>query len=140
MKRSLIFIYALALVSCEANNSITGTRDSGQYTYQAYDSLGTLIVSGVLSMNLADTDQVSGSWQMSNLNNRQDIGPQTGSGKLSGTLNDSQLVIDLNPDFRDNNVILSAMNSSGSFEGKWTWISFIGPTNWGTFKAENIRN
>jgi len=45
------------------------------------------------------------------------------------------LWMELNPDFRDNNVFLQGKPEINKYTGKWFYFSFIGPTNWGSFEA-----
>jgi hypothetical protein len=66
---------------------------------------------------------------------RSDIGPQVGEGSLIGSIINSSISIELNPQFRDNNLGLAGTINDNIIEGKWYWSSFPGLTNWGTFKA-----
>ena len=45
------------------------------------------------------------------------------------------LYVNLNPGMMDNNVILSGRFDTLSYRGRWEWVSFVGPTNHGTFDA-----
>jgi len=132
----IILILSL-LISCEKNKSSIGieTGSTGNFTYQSYDSLGNLIVSGWFEIEFIDSTQVEGSWHLNNLSNRKDIGLQDGDGELIGTIERSSIVINLNPQYADHNVYLNGTIKEDSIEGQWTWSTFIGPTNWGSFRA-----
>ena len=137
MKKYFItFILILTIIySCEKDNAIIGPSPSGKFTYQAYDSLGHLIVDGWLTIEVVDSVTVEGSWNLDNLSNRTDIGIQDGDGDLIGDIDDSTISINLNPQYADHNVFLNGKISDKIIEGEWMWATFIGPTNWGTFKA-----
>ena len=133
-----IFILILVvLYSCEKNDSSLGIElgPAGSFTYQSYDSLGKLIVNGWLEFELIDSVKIEGTWRLNNIRNRDDIGPQYGYGKLLGSISDSEIWMELNPQYVDNNMYLEGIKSDNYIEGKWYWISFPGVTNWGTFKA-----
>lgn len=135
MKLITVFFIMLLAFACRESSSITGPVKSGSYNYQSFDTLGNLLASGSMIIAQIDSVHLKGSWQLIKVQNRQDIGPQQGYGSLYGTLSDSMVVIDLNPDFRDNNVILTGTVNGKRIDGKWAWISFIGETNWGRFAA-----
>ena len=137
MKKYLITIFLILtlIYSCQKDDSLIGPTPSGKYTYQAYDSLGHLIVDGWLTIEVMDSVTVKGSWNLDNLNNRTDIGLQDGDGELIGYIENSLISINLNPLYADHNVYLNGNLSDKIIEGEWMWATFIGPTNWGTFKA-----
>ena len=71
-----------------------------------------------------------------------EIGPQVGSGTLSGRFVDDNVVVNLNPERTDDNVILTGtLTIQGgpvtwlSYEGTWTWETVAGPRSHGTFRA-----
>jgi hypothetical protein len=67
--------------------------------------------------------------------NPQDIGPQTGDGTLVGGFHNGKLWVELNPQFRDNNLQLTGTLVGNRYSGEWAWISFVGITSTGTFEA-----
>jgi hypothetical protein len=143
MKLSVIiacFFFSLS-ISCEQDNSPVGLEPGppGSFSYQSYDTLGNLIVDGWIDFELTDSERIEGSWQLNNLSHREDIGPQYGSGRLNGTLTDSAISLNLNPQYADHNVYLDGIIKDNVIEGRWIWSTFIGPTNWGAFKAEKSK-
>jgi hypothetical protein len=137
MKKILLIIFSILALnfSCEENDNIVEPTSMGKLDYTAYDSTGVIIVEGWLIVNLNDSNAAEGSWILTNLKNRDDIGPQEGEGTLTGSIEGSTITINLNPGNADHNVILNGTLTENGMEGEWVWVSFIGPTNWGTFKA-----
>lgn len=139
MKFNLLTITLLLtlLFSCERDKSSIGFDSGveGRFTYQSFDSLGNLIVNGWLDIEFIDSIKVEGSWYLNNLSNRNDIGLQEGEGEFIGNIENSLIIINLNPQYADHNVYLNGTIKEDIFEGQWIWTTFIGPTNWGLFKA-----
>ena len=131
----LISLFLVAVYSCQNGNSITGPFPSGQFAYQAYDTLGTLIVKGSLSLNFLATNQIEGSWRLNQIVQRENIGNQIGAGKLIGNVENSKIMINLNPQWTDNNVHLIGTIKGDTIQGKWYYSTFVGAVNWGKFLA-----
>ena len=132
----LVFILSLGLFfSCEKDKSIFDPSPASSITYQSFDTLGNLLVSGWLVFEQIDSVSIEGSWLLHNLSNRKDIGSQVGNGKLVGAIIDSSISINLNPKYIDHNVHLVGIIKDNVIEGKWIWATFAGVSNWGTFKA-----
>ncbi|MBN2413530.1 hypothetical protein JXQ31_17765 [candidate division KSB1 bacterium] len=125
------------LIACEKDNSPFGVKPGppGSYSYQSYDSLGIQIVYGWLKIESIDSVYIKGSWQLTSLNNRNNIGPQVGEGMLLGYIEGTSISMELNPQYKDNNLSLVGIIENNCIEGKWYWMSYSGVTNWGTFKA-----
>jgi hypothetical protein len=132
--RFILVVLVIALPSgCD---QLVDPTPSGTYRYSSFDSSGTLLVQGWFTMDVADSDSVTGEWHFTAVGSPQRIGPQTGDGRLVGGIRDSILWIELQPQFRDNNLELAGKLAGDRYTGTWTWISFIGPTNSGRFEAE----
>jgi hypothetical protein len=107
-----------------------------QYYYVGYDTAGGEIVRGLLVIVRGDSTIVTGTWNFRLTDSRATmIGPQVGSGTLMGTWEDSNLSLNLNPQYADNNVILIGTCSNRALAGKWQYIGFAGVLNEGTFRA-----
>ncbi|MFC1725081.1 hypothetical protein ACFL4T_05600 [candidate division KSB1 bacterium] len=129
----LFFAVVLLFNGCNLNDSDTDTRI---YLYTGYDSTGVAIVSGKLIIDFLEKGELEGQWELSRIStNTDNIGPQLGKGRHIGHVENDTAWIALNPDFADNNVGLSGRLDKNEFKGKWTYSSFIGLTNWGTFMA-----
>ncbi len=113
----------------------TDPTQGGRYQYASYDSSGILVVHGWFKLTFVNSESVSGEWHFAPVGNPRDIGPQTGDGTLAGGFHDGKLWIDLNPQFRDNNLLLSGTLDGNRYSGEWAWISFVGITSTGTFEA-----
>ncbi len=131
---TVLYLCLLFFIACDDNS--VGTLTDGVYNYVAYDSLGVIVAKGTLTIKFKDSTNVTGEWEIKKVGDPQNIGPQTGSGELEGTFNDGVLALGLNPGYVDNNVFLEGEPENNKYEGKWSWISFRGFTNWGRFQAE----
>jgi hypothetical protein len=123
-------ILALVMSFCDQPTS----PPAGSFRYTSYDSTGIAIVNGWFTMNFKDST-IAGEWHFKPINNPQNIGPQTGDGNLVGGIRNGEIWIELNPQFRDNNLSLIGTLQGDRYSGQWAWISFIGITNQGTFEA-----
>jgi hypothetical protein len=137
-----IVLIALFLVSpgCEdhgvatVNSPIPGAEPS-TYTYRAYTSAGVLAVIGTLTMARSDSTRIVGTWALEGVSSIDSVGPQVGTGMLAGELKSSKLTLDLNPGWRDHNVILTGSIEGEKIVGSWMWITFAGPRTSGTFEV-----
>lgn len=107
----------------------------GAFVYEAYDSTGALGVSGWLTLSITDSSHITGEWHFSRAGNVEAVGPQLGDGTHSGAFYEGSLSLNLNPQMIDNNVILSGTLTGNTYSGKWTWITYAGETNRGSFSA-----
>ena len=127
---SFIFVF-----SCEKDKSIIESGPTGSYSYTSFDTLGTVLVTGWFKFEFIDTLQIEGSWHLERFGIQDNIGPQVGNGELAGTVNNSSISINLNPQIADNNVFLDGTIKNNNIEGKWYWSTFAGAANWGIFTA-----
>ncbi len=128
---SLIFYF------CDKDNFLNGIKiPKGAYAYTGYDSTGVEIVHGWIKINFDDRTNISGEWELDKIGNPQNIGPQVGSGNLVGSMVNDQLHLNLNPQYMDNNVILTCPYSDQKLTGKWFYIGLPGGINYGSFVAE----
>ncbi len=129
-------ICALLLFNFACTKTATGPIPKGVYSYTCYDTLRTPIVKGWFSLQVADSQNVTGEWHFYSVVKRNDIGPQVGDGALAGSFSKGELCVDLHPNFKDNNFVLRGRYDGNRYVGQWVWISLIGPANWGPFQAE----
>jgi len=120
--------------SCLFNVDDSGI--SGTYFYTAYDYTGIIVAKGQIELDFQDSTKISGEWDIHRVGNADNIGPQIGSGRLEGFFEQNELVIELNPQYADNNLQLIGKYEYSYLRGRWIYISFIGITNQGTFEAE----
>jgi hypothetical protein len=128
----LFLLVALFLSACD-QSTVLKPDTHQSYLYRAFDSTGTLVVTGQLIMNLADT--ITGNWTLSAIPGAHNIGPQNGTGTLTGLMSGDSLAISLNPNMIDNNVFLLGHFSNGTITGKWEYVGFPGVINRGAFLA-----
>ena len=109
------------------------------YSYRGYDSNSVTITTGTLNLRIDSSNRVTGTWEFKPANAGKKIGPQTGSGKLRGSVAGKKLKVDLNPDVADNNIWLEGMMTATNLVGTWVWYGFAGRLNGGTFDAVTMR-
>ena len=86
-------------------------------------------------MVFQDTSRIIGGWHFEKIGNPQNIGPQVGDGELIGGKDNSRVWLELNPQYRDNNLQLVGNIEGNQYSGDWFWITIIGVTNKGSFIA-----
>ena len=134
MKTGMLSILPL-LVAFTTCTQPTDSTPRGAFAYTSYDSTGAPLSSGWFTMKFSDSVTVTGEWHFNPADSPQNIGPQIGEGTLTGLVQGNQVVINLNPEFADNNVGLSGTMDGDRISGIWMWTTFAGPTNQGTFNA-----
>lgn len=136
MRKFVLFLLIVLMASCYKNrDGIFNILPKDVYTYTGCDSTGVVIVKGWLVLELEDSTQVTGEWEINKVGDPKGIGPQIGKGTLVGGFNEDQLWINLNPDYMDDNVFLSGSLEETEYSGTWSYSTFVGPVNWGVFKA-----
>lgn len=128
-------IIILALLNACMKENPAEAVPVGAFQYRAYDTNGTLIIQGWMTLNTSDSAHVRGEWHFNKVGNPSNIGPHFGDDSLSGGFYQSRLSLNLNRQFADNNVILIGEITNLSFKGDWKWIGFPGQLNHGTFEA-----
>lgn len=128
-----LIITGFVISSCSEN--VTEYDSSEKYLYKSYDTTGAKIVEGWLTINYLDNMEITGRWDLGKVGNPENIGPQVGNGNLIGGLNSNKTWIELNPEYRDNNLQLLGTIQQGKFFGEWQYLSYSGVTNYGTFEA-----
>ena len=126
-------IFTAVLAGC---TSLTDPTPGGAYQYTSYDTTGAVLVRGWFTMDISDSNTISGEWHFAAVDTPKNIGPQTGDGKLIGGVQGAALWIELNSQYRDNNLGLIGTLKGNRFSGTWQWISFVGISNQGPFIAE----
>jgi hypothetical protein len=133
----------LSFVACtDKGDPPVGSLQPGgvpsNYNYMAYNSKGDLALNGTMKLTVIDSTSIAGTWSIVAVLPSEKVGPQVGTGKLTGTIQNSLVWINLNPGWVDNNVFLQGTLSSDRITGRWMWSTFIGPTADGTFEAMNV--
>jgi len=128
-------ILALGALNCNESTTIMSPRLGGRFLYKSFDSTGTKIVEGWLTLIYRDSVHITGEWHFQKVGSPQRIGPQVGDGVLEGGVRDETVWVELQPQNRDNNLQLTGTIENGRYHGEWVWISFVGVTNRGPFEA-----
>jgi len=111
-------------------------KSGGIYQYSGFDTLGVKIITGSFTIEQGDSFSISGEWNFNPIGNLLNIGPQTGQGEYTGTIENNELRINLNPEWADNNVILEGIIDGNTISGNWYYSGYAGILNYGTFTAE----
>lgn len=134
LKNCIFIVFILTfLTSCDKTG--VGSLNNCAYAYTAYDSAGTKIVTGFLWLKIESSGSISGRWRLYKIAGAATTGPQIGTGKLRGNREGSDIWINLNPTWVDNNVTLNGKIKNGIYKGKWIYSGFPGAISWGTFIA-----
>jgi hypothetical protein len=139
----LILSGCVLACSMTKNTGETDGSPKGDYQYTSFDSNGRKVVEGRLSITSAErrrigseeTIQLKGNWELKKVGNQEKIGAQVGTGELTGSIENNEIYINLNPNIRDGNVILRGTFDSKGFHGRWTLSIISGVINQGRFEA-----
>ncbi len=74
-------------------------------------------------------------WAFEKYGPADEIGPQIGTGRLEGYLEDKTFHINLHPGWADNNVLLTGKIENETIFGTWSWVTFVGSRTEGPFEA-----
>lgn len=131
--KTLIYLFFCLAIFSGCSDSSTNPDPSGSYSYTAYNSSGSQIVTGWMTINFDFENNITGEWHFSAIGSPENIGPHTGDGELVGGKDDGIIWINLNPDWADNNVFLMDTVDDEIFSGQWQYTGFPGIINSGTF-------
>lgn len=121
----LVFtLFLLAFGACSDKGTSSDEMLVGSYAYSAFDSLGTKITTGTLTL-LLDGERITGAWRFTDGR----------SGDLVGSVSKGVISLNLNPKFIDNNLILRGTLAGNVFSGVWQHIGYPGVMAQGTFTA-----
>jgi hypothetical protein len=135
VKHIFIFISFAAVILLFGCKRASESVPAGAYAYTCYDSSGVALVDGWLLLVITDSSKVTGEWLLDPIGDPQNVGPQTGKGKLRGGIDGEKIWIELNPEFNNDNLQLHGILLQGRLEGQWAWIRYDGLGNQGTFRA-----
>ncbi len=114
----------MLIVACQDQGTSFDGKMLGKFAYTAYDTLGTELSHGTLTLFQNDS-KITGAWQFEGGR----------SGKLEGTVRSTELNLNLNLGFIDNNLLLQGTISDGTFSGLWQQIGLPGIMDRGLFTA-----
>ena len=143
LRTTLVFICAGALGACsQLLGPSSGGDPNGVYSYLA--QIGNApVVEGQLTLVVADDSSVSGTWELRRVpasDTTITVGPQLGRGTLRGQLSGSELWLDLNPGWADNNVFLSfSTKTAAALAGMWDHSTLLGPIAGGPVRLRRVQ-
>lgn len=110
--------------SCEDLGTSYPGSSLGTFAYRAFDTLKVEVARGTLALYGSDST-VTGHWRFEDGR----------SGALEGIAKNSGIVLNLNPGYIDNNLILHGTLARDTIAGIWEQIGFAGVMASGTFRA-----
>jgi hypothetical protein len=141
---NLIFICMIG-GGCSSGTALTEKQKTGivnmkgEYTFNMRDSTGSNLCEGTLNIIMPDSENVSGDIQVTKVYQENFPGLSAIGRKIEGKYykQTGTLSIDANPVVTDNNVFINVKpsGSSGSLKGTWSYSTFAGVKNKGTFNA-----
>ena len=133
----VFIVFCIFSFHCKnAGESVLFDVPPGSYAYFGYDSSSTLVAKGWYKFEYEDSVNISGNWKLTKIGDPGNIGPQDGEGQLVGSITDTSIHINLQPNFADNNIILVGKFDNKYIYGNWQWATFAGITNWGSFNSK----
>jgi hypothetical protein len=129
----LLLLLAAACTGSKREEGLPPLR-SHVYRYTAWAEDGTQVVRGWMHLDKTKGGVV-GEWWLQPVGNPYPIGPQRGQGRLTGALRDGHLVMELQPDRRDDNVVLVETGEGKTLSGTWEWSALAGVQGRGTWRA-----
>lgn len=127
----LLLFSLLIFTACEEERA-----EDKPYQYIAYYGKSLRVCAeGTIEFTIEPDSTLTGTWTIEAKDGftQNEIGPQVGSGKLSGYIKNDQFYVNLNPKWADNNVFLTAYFSE-VISGGWYWSTFAGVSSSGGFK------
>jgi len=138
MRRWFLASIVLGTAACSDASEAFEFSD-GTLRYEATTTVGLPLLEGELRLRYPTDSTVAGTWSIRRLPGADpslEVGPQVGTGTLIGIRDGHTLNLDLNPNWADNNVMLTGEAAAGALRGRWTWSAFTGPRASGRFTAE----
>ena len=127
-------VLLLAGISCSSGEA-TSSFPYGSYLYRRYNFLGELVGEGTLYISEANSNNISGNWQIREVRKCLNCGAQFGSGFFTGHIENDSIYINLNPDNSEIDTRLIGAYLKGNYNGDWSWTNQAGFGFSGTFKA-----
>jgi hypothetical protein len=124
--KSLVLISFTLMLSFGCGNLGTSYDGDllGRFIFTAYDTLGNSVIYGTLGLYQSGAE-IAGFWKLQNGE----------SGDLEGSIDSTQMNLNLNPGFVDNNLILQGTLAGKRYSGLWQKIGFPGVIAQGHFDA-----
>ncbi len=139
MKPTALLALAL-LLGCAGTSTESATSRTNGFRYLGRSAAGVPVLTGRIELAFPDDSTVTGTWAIGwipGADTTLEVGPQVGSGTLVGRRMGDSLLIEMNPNWADNNVALKAFSTADGYTGHWTWSAFDGPRSGGSFTADH---
>ncbi len=132
---SFVSVVLLLLLSC-SSEEVAKDSPYGSYIYRSYNFLGDLVGEGTIYLNEADSNRITGNWNIREIRYCTNCGKQFGTGYLEGYRKGDSIFVNLNPTDVDIDTWLIGKFEDGKYEGKWKWTSIDNFGYEGDFRAE----
>lgn len=143
---------ALLVAACDGTAPSGGPLtlvSGGNYVYTAYGTLGAPLLTGTMHLEYGvlpafstPPQGLAGSWEIHwvpGADQTTMVGPQVGSGEITGLTDSSGVKLSFLPNRVDNDVALAGLVSGASVNGTWTYTTLVGPTQHGRFTLVPMR-
>ncbi len=130
MRPLSIILFSILILACEEER-----QEDKPYQYIAYYGKSLRVCAeGTIDLTIDTDSTINGTWSIKAKDGftQNEIGPQVGSGQLSGSIKNDQLYVNLNPGWTDNNVSLNGHYGS-EIRGGWYWSTISGARSSGSF-------
>ena len=133
MLKSIILVTQLLilimLTGCTSSQeSSKFTFGKGKYKFLMSDSTGKKILSGTMNMTSKESDNISGTYEITNIYNKEFPALSIMDGEFSGNIiqAEKKVFINTNPRIADGNVFWNMYIKSNSVSGEWNYSVFRG--------------
>ena len=119
MKPTALLALAL-LLGCAGASTETAASRAGGFRYVGRSPAGVPVLTGRIALAIPDDSTVTGTWAIGwipGADTTLPVGPQVGSGTLVGHRMGDTLLIEMNPNWADNNVALKAFPTADGYTG-----------------------
>ena len=134
MKRIVLLLFSILIfVACEEER----LKDK-PYQYIAYYGTSLRVCAkGTIEFTIENDSTLVGTWSIEANDGftQNEIGPQVGSGKLTGQIKNDQFYVNLNPGWSNNNIFLNGYYGDVT-HGWWSWSTFNGARSSGSFNLK----
>jgi hypothetical protein len=130
-------LIAFSAISCSSSNESSNfIFSAGKYKFSMTDSTGKKLADGSLNVKTYSGNDISGTYEFTNIYVKDFPGLSAMDGEFSGTVNkaEKRVFINTNPKIADSNVFWNLDIKKSSLSGEWVYSVFRGTGNKGKVK------
>ena len=122
-------LFFVIITGCSSSNGDSNfTFGKGKYKFTMRDSTGSKILSGTMNVKTLENNNISGTYDITNVYNKDFPGLSSMEGEFSGNIipSEKKVFINTNPKVADSNVFWNMEIKSKSVSGEWNFSVFRG--------------